>query len=83
MVLLSGEVETAARVSPVQAGDGWKFRMVLLSGEVETAAGNDQMIQAIHSSGWFCYPGKLKHSWQIPGIFVSNEVPDGFAIRGS
>ncbi len=34
-------------------------------------------------SGWFCYPGKLKHSQLRQAVSQPAKVPDGFAIRGS
>ena len=62
MALLSGEVETAlapgALVRPHSP-----FRMALLSGEVETLTHQTILrLYLLISSGWLCYPGKLKLS---------------------
>ncbi len=82
MVLLSGEVETAPSLCSRQAATAW-FRMVLLSGEVETVWIELYDYQGRKSSGWFCYPGKLKLKLRGRAASSKRCVPDGFAIRGS
>ena len=80
MALLSGEVETRNLVSSPLLNVA--FRMALLSGEVETWPGVCRWCRA-HSSGWLCYPGKLKQQLLRDLIAGLDAVPDGFAIRGS
>ena len=62
MALLSGEVETGDRRT---AGGSpcLRFRMALLSGEVETFSRVRSPL-GFPSSGWLCYPGKLKLVWE-------------------
>ena len=58
MALLSGEVETPPHL--LSDALSVAFRMALLSGEVETRGTAGPGPISSSSSGWLCYPGKLK-----------------------
>ena len=82
MALLSGEVETLRLPAGAKLFRRFGFRMALLSGEVETGA-RWRSPGAGSSSGWLCYPGKLKQPLLADRPVDPIDVPDGFAIRGS
>ena len=83
MVLLSGEVETAADPlrwpQAARRGSGWFCYPGKLKPERVGVEGG----QVRRGSGWFCYPGTLKLTSLADVVEALERVPDGFAIRGS